>query len=129
MVEISEFMGRAYAEVWSEMERNGWEMAGPPFAFYRSWSEGQVDMDCGFPVRSAVKATGRVRSISLPSVRAAKALHVGPYMELVRTYTEVGAWIREKGFEPADQMWEFYLNDPKEVPPDKLLTEIIWPIR
>ncbi len=50
-------------------------------------------------------------------------------MELVRTYETVERWIKAKGLEPADQMWEYYLNDPTMVSPEELMTEIIWPIK
>jgi effector-binding domain-containing protein len=129
MSDIPQFVGRAYSEIWMEMKRNGWEIAGPPFAFYRSCSDGEVDLDCGFPVKGEAVGADRARPFTLPAVKAARALHKGPYMELVRTYEMVERWIKAKGLEPADQMWEYYLNDPAMVSPEELMTEIIWPIK
>ncbi len=129
MSEIPQFVERAYSEIWMEMKRNGWEITGPPFAYYRSWSEGEVDLDCGFPVKGEVVGTVTIRPFTLPAVKAARAIHKGPYMDLVRTYEMVERWIKAKGLEPADRCWEYYLNDPTLVPQGELMTEIIWPIR
>jgi AraC family transcriptional regulator len=129
MPDIPQFVGEAYSEIWMEIKRNNWEITGPPFAYYRSWSDGEVDIDCGFPVKGQVVGTDRIRPFTLPAVKAARALHKGPYMDLVRTYEMVERWIKAKGMEPADQMWEYYLNDPTMVSQEELMTEIIWPIK
>jgi AraC family transcriptional regulator len=127
--DIPQFIGGAYSEIWMEMKSNGWECTGPPFVYYRSWSGGEVDLDCGFPIKGRSVGTGRIRPFTLPVVKAARAIHKGPYMDLVRTYELVERWIKSEGLEPADYMWEYYLNDPTMVPPEELMTEIIWPIK
>jgi effector-binding domain-containing protein len=129
MSEIPQFIGAAYSEIWMEMKRNGWESTGPPFVYYRSWSGGEVDLDCGFPVKGVPVGTDRIRPFTLPVVKAAKALHKGPYRDLVRTYELVERWMKAEGLEAADYMWEYYLNDPTMVSPEELMTEIVWPIK
>jgi effector-binding domain-containing protein len=104
-------------------------MAGPPFAYYHAWSEQEIDMECGFPALGAVKDDGGFKAFILPSVRADVAMHTGPYSDIVKTYTEVQKWMKENAHQPADQMWEIYLNDPAITPPDKLMTQIVWPLK
>jgi effector-binding domain-containing protein len=36
--------------------------------------------------------------------------------------------MKVNGHTPASYMWEECLNSPQEVPPDKLLTRLYWPI-
>jgi len=101
---------------------------GPPFAFYHSWSEDEVDMEVGFPVAGEGVSEGRIRPFELPATKTAMALHIGPYDKLVDTYNAMMAWIKDNGHRPADHMWEEYLNSPHDAPPEKLMTRLYWPI-
>lgn len=102
---------------------------GPPFAFYHSWSDDETDMDVGFPISGKAIPKGRVRGFELPAVRAVVGMHVGPYDRIVDSYTRMKEWMRSNGYQPADYMWEEYLNSPDEVPEDKLMTRLVWPIK
>lgn len=127
--DIPTAMGRMYGELVVHMQKNKVQMIGPPFAYYHSWSNGEVDVECGFPVTASSKEDGRIRTFTLPEVRAVTSMHIGPYQTIMETYTKAENWIRSHGYEPADHMWETYLNSPQEVPPEKLMTEIFWPIK
>ncbi len=127
--DIAQAVGRMYGDIYSYMQKNGIPMAGPPFVYYHAWSDQEVDMTCGFPTEGEVKNDGRFEAFTLPSVRAVVAMHIGPYSDIVRTYTEVQKWMAENALQPAEQMWEIYLNDPAITPPEKLLTQIVWPLK
>ncbi|WP_019178189.1 GyrI-like domain-containing protein [Methanomassiliicoccus luminyensis] len=129
VADMSAAIGRMFGEVAGCMQRNNVQMAGPPFALYHSWSDQDVDMECGFPSAGPSSGEGNVKSLTLPAVKAAATVHVGPYGTIVETYTKVEKYVGEKGMELAPYMWEFYLNSPQEVPPEKLMTRIIWPIK
>ena len=58
----------------------------------------------------------------------AKTVHRGPYEACEPTYAKLFAWIGENGKRIAGPLREVYLNDPKEVPPEEILTEIYAPI-
>ncbi len=73
MSDIPQFVGGAYSEIWMEMKRNGWEITGPPFAYYRSWSDGEVDLDCGFPVKGEVVGTDKITTIHIASGEGGKS--------------------------------------------------------
>jgi effector-binding domain-containing protein len=126
--EIPNMMSKAYGELMTYMQRNDIQMVGPPFVFYHSWSDVETDMDCGFPVTSTFKGEGRIHSFDLPAVKVMMTIHTGPYEKLGETYKKVEEKMRAMGIKPADHMWESYLNNPMEVPPEKLLTQIFWPI-
>jgi effector-binding domain-containing protein len=95
--EVPQFMDEAYGELRAEKRRKGWRMVGTPFAYYHSRSDQEVDVECGFPVAWPIEGSGRIRAFTLPSVRAATAMHIGPYMNLMKTYEKVERWIREQG--------------------------------
>lgn len=127
--DIPTAMGRMYGELVGFMQRKGVQVAGPPFAYYHSWSDQEVDLECGFPVAAPVSGEGKVKPFTLPAVKAVTAMHVGPYHKLMETYTEAERWMRANGHEPATYMWELYLNEPNKVPPEQLMTQIFWPIK
>ena len=73
---------------------------------------------------------GEVELVELPGGRAAVIRHTGPYAELERAYSWLyGDWLPTSGETPADTPpYEDYLNDPREVQPSELVTEIIIPL-
>jgi effector-binding domain-containing protein len=103
--------------------------AGPPFTLYHSWSGEETDMEVGFPVVGKGIERGRVRTIELPSVKAAMAMHIGPYDGIMETYNRMMEWMMANEHRPADHMWEEYLNSPQDTPSDRLMTRLIWPIQ
>jgi AraC family transcriptional regulator len=61
----------------------------------------------------------------------AMTLHRGPYEDLAQTYAVLlGQWLPERSREPdpSAPCLEFYKNDPSQVPPEELLTEICVPL-
>lgn len=122
-------MGRMFGEVAECMQKNNVQMAGPPFSFYHSWSDKEVDMECGIPSSGPSSCEGDVKPLTLPAVRGASAMHAGPYHALMETYALVEQYVHDQGLELAPFMWESYLNSPEDVPPEKLMTRIIWPIK
>lgn len=67
---------------------------------------------------------------TLEGGRWAVAVHVGPYATLSETYLRlVGHWFPSRGLPLADRPCiEVYLNDPAEVPPEELRTEVLAPV-
>ena len=66
--------------------------------------------------------------MTLPAGSVAVARHVGPYEEMGLAEHALYAWAEEHGFEASAPIRELYLNDPREVPPEALETEVILPI-
>ena len=128
VTEIPQAMGRLFGELMAAMQK-GLPVAGPPFAYYHSWSNEEVDIECGFPISGEFEADGRIRPFTLPAVKAVVTMHVGPYDKLMESYTKMEQWMRANGHTPADYMWEYYLNEPGTVPPEQLMTRLVWPIK
>ena len=58
----------------------------------------------------------------------AKIMHKGPYEDCGATYGKLFAWLQKNGKRMNGPTREVYLNDPREVPPEEILTEIYAPI-
>ncbi len=66
--------------------------------------------------------------VVLPAVTVAATRHIGPYEEIGLAEHAVRAWAEENALEPAGDIREVYRNDPAEVSPDELETEVLLPV-
>lgn len=64
----------------------------------------------------------------LPGGPMAVVRHVGPYDELGLAHHALFAWAQEHGHDVAGPLREAYINDPDEVDPDELVTDVMLPI-
>lgn len=68
------------------------------------------------------------RVMTLPASSVAVARHVGPYEEIGLAEHAVRAWSEEQGLEPSGPIRELYRNDPAEVVPEALETDVLLPV-
>ncbi len=123
---IAEFLGPAFGDVMTVLQRQGLQPAGPPFGRYRPADDGSWDISAGFPVSDAIAAEGRVENLTLPGGPIARTLHVGDYGGLSAAYEAVSTWLADNGYTAAGEPWECYLDEPEVVPPH---TEVCFPCR
>lgn len=55
--------------------------------------------------------------------------HEGPYETLGLAHHALFAWVQERGHEAKGPIWEFYRNDPADVPAEALSTDVALPLR
>jgi effector-binding domain-containing protein len=103
---------------------------GTPFVVYPSVIDESTagDIDICVPVAPDLDVDGDVTRVDVPAQLVASTVHRRPYDELRPAYHTVTGRIAEHGHQVAGAPRERYLNDPGQVPPDELLTEIQWPI-
>ncbi|MCG7854799.1 MAG: GyrI-like domain-containing protein [Methanoregulaceae archaeon] len=65
---------------------------------------------------------------TLPGGRMARIVHLGPYEACEPTCLKLFAWIEEWGMKITGPIREIYHNDPREVSPDEIMTEILAPV-
>ena len=111
--------------------------AGPPiFLCHEKSAEdasqadaaGNADIEVTFPVTGRTRPEGDISTYVLPGGMMARVLHKGPYQECAPTYAKLFAWLESRGKKVTGPIREIYLNDPREVPPDEILTEILAPV-
>ncbi|HOG65731.1 MAG TPA: GyrI-like domain-containing protein [Spirochaetota bacterium] len=107
---------------WSEMEKRGLR-ATLKMLFAKKW-----DMDIGIPVDRMTEIRGEVSFLDCRLGRCVSTVHIGPYQKVSQAYTRVLKMARDQGLALADHSYELYLNDPNDVPPGELRTEILIPI-
>ncbi|MEL4305472.1 GyrI-like domain-containing protein [Methanococcoides sp. LMO-2] len=116
---------------------NGLEITGGPTficheigeeAAMKAYREGNADVEVAVPIANKVDGTDTIKCYELPGGKMVKTIHKGPYEDSTQTYREFFAWIEEKGLTITGPTREIYLNDPMEVPPEEILTEIYAPV-
>lgn len=105
--------------------------AGAPMAIYHDVIDTDVEgtIELCLPVPSPVDGADDVHGVELPAGPVATTVHQGPYDQLRPAYHTLEGWIAEHGYEIAGPPREVYVDDPTQVPPDDLRTQIDWPVR
>ena len=110
-----------------ENQRNFVRITGPFMTVYH----GEEDAEKGADIEVAVPVTGKVyiddpevEIRNLQPARVVSTVHQGAYETISQAYEVIFRHIAEKGYEVAGPVMDIYLNDPNQVDPDDILTEI-----
>lgn len=112
-------------------------IAGPPVFLCHETSpecvkeaaeKGTAVVEVAWPVAGTVKGSQDIRAYELPGGKMVRAVHIGPYAECEPTYLRLFTWIAEKGLTIKGPVREVYTNDPREVKPEEIITEIYVPV-
>jgi hypothetical protein len=129
--DMPKVMGEGFGTLGALFAKAKAQMMGPPLAHYLSFRDGRATFDMGFPVRAEDTAALKAAGLSVgqtPGGAAMKAIHVGPYDTVSRTYDAMGNEMRLRNIAGTEDMWERYLSGP-EVQPTEIRTEVIWPVK
>ncbi len=130
MSEIGEVLGSLFGEVYAHIKETGQEPAGMPLSIYHAMDGDTIDLECGMPVGSQLKGSGRIKAGNLPAATVATVTHQGPYEGLPKTWEALVEWIGSQGLQPAGAPWEVYVTDPGAEPDQsKWRTDIFFPVR
>lgn len=89
---------------------------------------GTARVEVAWPVTVPSSGSGDIRRYTLPGGRMVRTVHKGPYESCEPTYLAALAWIGKNGLSITGPIREIYPNDPREVPPEEILTEIYIPV-
>lgn len=89
---------------------------------------GTADVEVAVPVNSLVRPEGEIISYNLAGGTMARIIHMGPYETMAESYERLFAWIAERGLGITGPIREIYHNDPREVKPEEIRTEIQAPV-
>ncbi len=127
----------AIGEVAQYAMAHGAQLCGGPVALIhelgteaamKADAEGTAIIDVSFPVVRAVDGSDSVKCRELPGGTMAKMVYIGPYEACQEAYTVLYDWIVGNDYLITGPTREVYLNDPREVPPDEVITEIYAPV-
>ncbi|MEM7412324.1 MAG: MerR family transcriptional regulator [Myxococcota bacterium] len=89
-----------------------------------------------FPDGASAPRVAGAEPWELPGGRFATVEHVGPYETLGLAHHALHAWAQERGHparttsgsRESTEIWEFYRNDPADVSPEELRTDVALPL-
>lgn len=122
-------LGETYASVAKYIAEQGGEFAFAPFVAYYNMDMNDLDVEVGFPVKQALPGRDAIQAGVIPAGKQVTLLYKGPYEGMQVPYDAISQWMKDKGLEPVGTAYEFYLNDPKQVPPEALETIIMFPVK
>lgn len=131
MATIGEDIAAGFATLMGALTRTANQPAGAPFIIYHDVIDEQTDGDVEIciPVRAGTLAGhDDVDVKAVPGATVAATTHRGPYGEVAPAYHTVTGWIQDHGHQIAGPPREIYLNDPRLVIADDLLTEVQFPL-
>ena len=125
---LPEVMGPAYGQIMAYLGEQGAYPAGRPYTAYYNMDMQDLDVEIGMPVAQPLPGAGDVQASEIPAGNAATTIHTGPYKDLGKAYDALQSFMDEQGVEGTGAAYEFYLNDPGEVPHSELQTLIVLPL-
>jgi effector-binding domain-containing protein len=127
--ELPQVFGQWYGAIAGYLAELGETPAGAPFAVYYNMDMQDLDMGIGFPVARSLPAKGEIVPGEIPGGSYATCLYTGPYSELGLAYDALNQWVAEKGYTPSGVVYEMYLDDPSQTPPQEMKTLVLFPIQ
>jgi AraC family transcriptional regulator len=85
--------------------------------------------EVGFPLAEGAKPQAPLELKEWKFPTGAVAVHKGPYAKAGETIQRLMTWIVGQGYDVAGPMLERYLNNPMQVKPEELRTEIWIPVK
>jgi effector-binding domain-containing protein len=127
---ISSKLGAFYKEVRKTIIKNGFLVAGAPFAIYHSYSPQQFDLEAGIPVNKPAKDFGKIKAGEIKSGKAVVAEYFGPYEGTEKAHKAIEEYLKRNNKTSIGAPWEVYMTDPESVTdPSQLLTIIYYRIK
>ncbi|MDD3043559.1 MAG: MerR family transcriptional regulator [Methanosarcinaceae archaeon] len=130
---IGKLVGELFACISSpENLRNRVKITGPVMFLCHDeeYRETGADIEVTLPISGRISVDDPKMEIkTLPAIKAVSAIYRGPYMGVDAGYSRGFAYVAENGLEPTVPSRALYLNDPKEVSEEELMTEVQLPIK
>ena len=120
----------AFKKLTVYLDGAGIKAAGPAMTIYTSTDDTGFDFQAAVPL--AEPPTSPPAGIKVgrsPEGRALKFVHRGSYDEMNQTYEAITNYLDEKGLDAKDLLIEEYLTDLVTAPEDKLVVNVLVPLK
>lgn len=127
--EIREALDKAFGRLIAYGKDNRIQYSGPPLAITKSYDKESWEFYAAMPFKNVkAKAVENIEFMTLPAGKYVRARYRGPYGESELAYGFILKYMKENGLKESGNPFEEYLNDPAEVEPDEILTNIYFPV-
>jgi len=128
--EIKTHIERGFGALMQGLQQARATPTGAPLIVYHQVIDETTsgDLEVCVPVGPDFAGEGEVKGRALEGGTMATTVHRGPYEQISPAYHTITSWISEHGYEIVGPPREIYLNDPRTVAPDELLTRVEFPV-
>jgi effector-binding domain-containing protein len=121
----------AFKKLGTYMDGAGLKAAGPTMTIYTKTDDTGFDFQAAIPLADPPKAPpgGGIKVGRSPEGRVLKFVHRGSYDEMNQTYEAITNYLDEKGLDAKDLLIEEYLTDLVTAPEDKLVVNVLVPLK
>ena len=127
---IGDDIAAGFGTLMQALSHEGMAPSGHPRIVYHHVIDQETDGDIEIcvPVGGAITGDGDTYSRELEGGTVVTTIHRGPYDQIAPAYHTLTGWISEHGHEIGGPPREVYLNDPRTVEPEDILTRVEFPI-
>lgn len=127
---VADDIQRGFGTLMGALGRNQLAPIGAPLIVFHDLidHETEGDIEICVPIAGSVEGGGEVYTRELEGGSMATTMHRGPYEQITPAYHTITGWISSQGHEIAGPPREIYLNDPRSVAPEELMTRVEFPI-
>jgi len=88
----------------------------------------ELSWEIGFIMAPEAAPRAPIEKKEWKYLTVAAAVHAGPYANIGETYRRLGEWVKSQGYKVCGPTLDRYLNNPMQVKPEELRTEIWMPV-
>lgn len=126
---LPQIIGQALYTIARYAGELGFSPAGAPFVANHGMNGHNMDMEIGFVFGQKLAGKDNIQAGEIPGGKSAACIHVGSYDQLGGARAALHQWMLKNEYIGTGVSYEFYLNDPQRTPPEKLETQIVFPLK
>jgi effector-binding domain-containing protein len=126
--ELPQVMGTTYDRLEAYLDELGEHPVGAPFAAYYNMDLQDLDVEIGFPVAHTLPIVDDLLAGEIPAGKYATCQYEGPYQDIGFAYEALTKFLQEREYQSSGVSYEYYMNDPTETLPEKLMTQVVFPL-
>ena len=126
-----ETLVEAFKSLNQYLDKQGIKPTGPAMTIYTETNDAGFQFQAALPIAEAPKnpPKGDIAIGKAPSGKALKFVHRGSYDAMDTTYEAITNYLDDKRLEAKDLFVEEYADDPVKADPDKLVVNVLVPVK
>ena len=128
--DFDKVMAAGYQKLCAYVAQCGGQMVGAPYCKYSNASSDfmQFDIELGVPLAEPLPPKDDMYMSRTCEGKAITAMHKGAYKDIENTYAPMMQYLAKNNLSSTGVYYDYYLNDPADVPENELLTKVVFPI-